>query len=102
MTILAFWSVDNECFGRETMENLGSVEAFQLLWANRNKIDAKFYDMESFIGKDTHNLSRYIGSADDLETDYNDELLDGGHWMKAISISPNTAFKIIRSENGTE
>lgn len=102
MTILAFWSVEDVRFSRDILENMSSKEAFQLLWENRDKIDALFYDMESFIGKDTHNLSRYIGSADDLEVDYNDELLDGGHWMKAISISPNTAFKIIRSSDGKD
>lgn len=95
MTILAFWKVGDYDFERHTFDECSHEEAFRKLWENQEKIDARFYDVESFIGDDAYGLGRWLGNADDLETDYNDELLDGGHWMKALLIPSDVVKEII-------
>ena len=95
MIILAFWSVNNDYFERYAFDGVPHEDAFRELWEHREAIDAKFYDVESFIGKDANGLSRYMSNADDLEEDYNDELLDGGHWMESLNIPADAVAKIV-------
>lgn len=97
MTILAFWSVDSD-FDRDSFNDGTHEDSFRALWKHRHEIDAKFYDVESFIGDDAYGLYNYMGNADDLEQDYNDELLDGGHWCKALLIPSDDVRAIIGIE----
>lgn len=96
MTILVFWSVLSK-LGRHDLDNLSYEEAFKELWSKRDDIDAKFYDVESFGGRDLYGLQKWLGDADDFETDYNDEILDGGLWCKAISLPSRIVSDIIHS-----
>lgn len=100
MTILAFWKVGDLDFERHTFDCMTHEDAFRILWENREKIDAKFYDVESFTLDDAYGLHQYMGNADDLETDYNDELLDGGHWCKALLIPSDDVRVILGIEEG--
>jgi len=95
MTILAFWKVGDFDFERHTFDDCLHEEAFRKLWESRNLIDARFYDVESFTLDDAYGLHNYMGNADDLEEDYNDEILDGGYWMKALLIPSDTVKEII-------
>ena len=97
MTILAFWSVDSD-FERDSFDGMPHEEAFRILWENQDKINARFYDVESFYGDDAYGLQQYMGNADDFETDYNDEELDGGHWCKALLILSDDVRAIIGIE----
>lgn len=94
MTILAFWSVDSD-FERDAFDGMPHEEAFRILWENQDKINARFYDVESFYGDDAYGLQQYMGNADDFETDYNDEELDGGHWCKAFLVPSEDVKQII-------
>lgn len=94
MTILAFWKVGNGDVERHTLDNVSHEEAFDILWHKRDELEAKFYDVESFALDDAHGLHQYIGNADDFEEDYNDELLDGEHWVKVLHI-PSDDVKLI-------
>lgn len=98
MTIFVFWKVGDYDFERHSLDNTSHEEAFRLLWENQEKLDARFYDVESFTLFDYYGLHQYMGNADDLEEDYNDELLDGGYWMKALLVPSNTVRKIIGAE----
>lgn len=98
MTILVFWKVGDYDFERHSLDNTSHEEAFRLLWENQEKLDARFYDVESFTLDDYYGLHQYMGNADDLEEDYNDELLDGGYWMKALLVPSNTVRVIIGAE----
>ena len=98
MTILAFYPVDNDLdLERYSFEDMLHEDAFRLLWKNRRKLDARFYNIEDFVcDYDEYGLRRYLGSADDFEQDYNDEELDnGGWWCKALLIPSDTVKEII-------
>lgn len=95
MTILAFWQVGNAGFERGDLDCISHEEAFEKLWWNRDDLCARFYDVESFIGDDAYGLHNYIGNADDFEMDYNDEVLDGGWWCKALLIPSDEVKGII-------
>ena len=95
MTILAFWKVGDLDFERHTFDDMPHEEAFRILWENRHKIDARFYDVESFYCDDAYGLQQYMGNADDFETDYNNEDLDGGHWCKALLVQSDCVKQII-------
>ena len=96
MTILALYPVNNDLgWGREDFENMPHNDAFNVLWWNRYRLGARFYNVESFTEDDIYELSQYIGNADDFETDYNDEELDGGWWCKALLIPSDKVKEII-------
>lgn len=81
MTILAFWSAGSYDIERHTLDDVSDEEAFDILWHKREELEAHFYDIE-YDGYDRHMLN---GS--EFEQDYNDELLDGGHWVKVLHLS---------------
>lgn len=87
MTILVFWKVGNDLgIERNELDLISHEEALKKLWDNQEELDARFYDLESFTGDDAYGLHNHIGNADDFEVDYNDEVLDGGWWCKALLI----------------
>lgn len=95
MTILAFWQVGNAGFERGDLDCISHEEAFEKLWKNQDDLCARFYDMESFTCDDAYGLHNYIGNADDFEVDYNDEVLDGGLWCKAMLVPSDDVRRII-------
>ena len=91
MTILAFWSVDNDSVDRHTLDYVSDVDAFDILWHRRDELDAKFYDMTKRSIGDFY----LMGTCFDFEEDYNDEMLDGGHWCKVLSVDDEDVKQII-------
>lgn len=89
MTILAFWSAGSYDIERHTLDDVSDEEAFDILWHKRDELDAQFYDIE-YDGYDRHMLN---GS--EFEQDYNDELLDGGMWVKVLHIDEEYVKQII-------
>lgn len=77
--LLVFYKVDSK-FERHSFDNLDTTnkdEAKQILKQVLTTEDHFIYD---FNGK-----GLYCGNAYDFETDYNDELLDGGYWSIVIT-----------------
>lgn len=95
MTILAFWQVGNAGFERGDLDCISHEEAFEKLWRNQDDLCARFYDLESFTCEDAYGLHNYIGNADDFEVDYNDEVLDGGLWCKALWVRSDFVREVI-------
>ena len=89
MTILAFWKVGGWEVERHTLDDVSHEEAFDTLWHNRDRLDAHFYDIE-YEGYDRHMLN-----ASEFENDYNDELYDGGYWVKVLHIPSDDVKRIM-------
>lgn len=89
MTILVFWSVGSYEIERHTLDDVSDEEAFDILWHKRFELEAHFYDIE-YDGYDRHMLN---GS--EFEQDYNDEILDGGHWVKVLHLDEEYVKQII-------
>lgn len=89
MTILAFWSAGSYEVERHTLDDVSDEEAFDILWHKRDELEAHFYDIE-YDGYDRHMLN---GS--EFEQDYNDEMLDGGMWVKVLRIDEEYVKQII-------
>lgn len=88
MRVLAFWDVRNYEIERHTLDNVSDIEAFDILWHKRDELNARFYNV-------SERDSDLFLNADDFETDYNDELLDGGHWCKTLRLTSYDAKQII-------
>lgn len=85
-------------FDRSWLENSSSSIIFEELWKHREIINARFYDLDDRYGH-RGELNQYLCSADEFETDYNDEVFDGGHWCKVVHLLPSIVKDIIeRSE----
>ena len=98
MTILVFYPVENALgWERHDFDCMADDAAFKVLWANQDKLYARFYDMDSHYG-DRGELDQYIRNADDFETDYNDEELDGGWWCKSLHVPTDFVKQIVLSE----
>ena len=83
MTILVFYAVDNDFdWERHTFDELSDEQAFEMMWEERGSDDLHFYDVES------RDYGSRILNGDEFEMDYNDELLDGGWWVKVLHVSP--------------
>lgn len=94
MTILAFWEVGSYDVERHTLDNVSDIEAFDILWHNRDILDAVFYNMDTKSYSDP--LGYYgIRNASDFEDDYNDEFLDGEHWTKVLHLDSDDVKRII-------
>lgn len=89
MTILAFWKVGGGEVERHTLDVVSHEEAFDILWHNRDKLEAHFYDIE-YKGYDRHILN-----ASEFEDDYNDELYDDGYWVKVLHIPSDDVKRIM-------
>lgn len=95
MTILAFWTADNETVDRHTLDNvLSDLDAFGILWHKRDELKARFYHM------DTSSYSNPFGqygilNASDFEKDYNDKILDGRKWTCIIRLDEEYVEQII-------
>lgn len=94
MTILCLWSVDLTEFDRVWSEQNSDSIIFEALWQRRESLNAHFYDMDDRYGH-RGKLNEYICSSDEFETDYNDELFDGGHWCKVVHLLPSVVKTII-------
>lgn len=94
MTILCLWSVNSERFDRTWSEENSDAIIFETLWQKSESLGARFYDMDDRYGF-RGELNQYLGSSDDFETDYNDELFDGGHWCKVVHLLPSVIKEII-------
>lgn len=95
MTILVFYPVDNVLgWEREDFDCMSDKDAFNILWNNGDSVYARFYDIESHCG-DRGELDQYIRNADDFQTDYNDEELDGGWWCKTLHVPTDYVKQII-------
>ena len=94
MTILVFWSVDNESVDRHTLDYVSDLDAFDILWNRRDELKARFYNMDASSYGDP--LGQYgILNASDFEEDYNDEMLDGGKWTSIIRLDEEYVEQII-------
>lgn len=91
MTILAFWTVGSYEVERHTLDNASDLDAFDILWNKRDELDVKFYDMTKRRTGDFY----LMGTPSDFEEDYNDEMLDGGHWCKVLHITTYDVKQII-------
>lgn len=101
MTILAFWSVTAGGYDleRHSLDGESHEDAFRILWENRNKIQARFYDIESNREDNPYGINELL-DADDFEEDYNNEYLDGGMWCKALLVSSDKVKQIIEESYG--
>ena len=87
MTILVFWMVGSYDIERHTLDDVSDEKAFDILWHKRDELDARFYDIE---------YGRYdMLNGSEFEQDYNDELLDGGHWVKVLHLDEEYVKQII-------
>ena len=94
MTILAFWTVDNDTVDRHTLDNVSDLDAFDILWHKRDKLVARFYHMDTSSYSDP--FGQYgILNASDFEEDYNDEMLDGGFWCKVLSVDEEDVKQVM-------
>lgn len=91
MTILVFWSVGSYEIERHTLDNVSDLDAFDILWHKRDELDARFYDMTERRTGDFY----LMGTPSDFEEDYNDEMLDGGHWVKVLHLDEEYVKQII-------
>lgn len=81
-------------FDRAWLEQASDCVIFECLWKHREDIGARFFDMNDRYGF-RGELNQYLGSSDDFETDYNDELFDGGHWCRVVHLLPSVVKAII-------
>lgn len=95
MTILAFWSVDNIYVDRHLLDNVSSIDAFEILYYKRDELNARFYDLGTFSYSDPLSQDGIL-NAYDFEEDYNDEILDGGRWCKVITIDREDVERIVK------
>ena len=94
MTILVFWPVLSYEVERHTLDNVGDVEAFDILWHMRDELGATFYNLDT--SSYSNPFDQYgIRNASDFEEDYNDEVLDHGCWTKVIRIDSEYVKQII-------
>lgn len=91
MKILAFWTVGSYEVERHTLDNMSDLDAFDILWHKRDELDVKFYDMTERRTGDFY----LMGTPSDFEEDYNDEMLDGGHWCKVLHLDEEDVKQVI-------
>lgn len=91
MTILAFWPVDSYEIERHTLDNVSDLEAFSTLWKQKDELDVRFFDMTNRKRGDFY----YMGTPEDFEQDYNDEVFDLGWWCKVLNINEEDVKQII-------
>ena len=101
MTILCLWSANSDRFNRTWLEENSDTIIFETLWKKREALGAHFYDMDDRYGS-RGELNQYLGSSDEFETDYNDELFDGGHWSKVVHLLPSVIKEIIERNYQSE
>ena len=105
MTILAFWEVgypgDNQP-ERDAFDNCSHEDAFKQLWENRDKWGVKLYDIETVKlhdietnEKDNPRGIQALLDGYDFQSDYNDELLDGGYWTLVLHLRSDYVKQII-------
>lgn len=82
-------------FDRVWSEQNSDSIIFEELWRRRESLGAHFYDMDDRYGF-RGELNEYLGSSDDFETDYNNELFDGGYWCKVVHLLPSVVKDIIK------
>lgn len=78
-TLIAFYKVDSE-FDRHSFDTMDDNEIYEKL-SQMSTDDCLIYDTSTNKG-----TGKEFDLAD-LERDYNDELLDGGWWMKILVIN---------------
>lgn len=84
ITILAFFRVSNDLYlGREDFENLSDQEAFEKLYEMQSELDVRFFDMSTKSYGHPRGQYGFL-NADEFETDYNDEVYDGGWWVRVM------------------
>lgn len=97
MTIMVFYPVDNDLgWGRdpEQIMCLESEMAFKKMWEEQLGLDAKFYNMDTRSFDDP--LGQYgVLNASDFETDYNDEILDGGWWCQVFIVDAKFVKEVV-------
>lgn len=97
MTILALWEVGDEDFTAYSLESESDENAFALLWKNKNRVDANFYNMDTKSYSDP--LGQYgIMNADEFQRDYNDCMYDGEHWCIVLELVTFDIRKIVEGE----
>ena len=88
MTIIVFYPVDNALGWERDPREISLLEpniAFKKMWEERDGLDAHFYNMDTRSYRDP--LDGYgLLNAADFETDYNDELYDGGFWVQVFIV----------------
>ena len=94
MTILVFWSVDNDKVDRHTLDYVSDLDAFDILWHKRDELKAVFYRMDTQDYSDP--FGQYgIWNASDFVEAYNDEELDGGKWTTLLVLDEDYVKQII-------
>lgn len=94
MTILVFWPVDNDKVDRHTLDNVSDLDAFDILWHERDELRAVFYRMDTQDHSDPFGQYR-IWNASDYVRDYNDTLLDGEMWTTFLVLDDEDVKRII-------
>lgn len=97
MTILAFYPVDNDLGWDRYPNEIYLLEpdmAFKKMWEERDALDAHFYNMDTRGYDDP--LEQYgLLNATDFETDYNDELYDGGFWVQVFVVDRSFVEEVV-------
>lgn len=93
MTILAFWPVGSGV-DRHAFDCCSHEEAFNQLWENRDKWGVKLYDIETDKEDNPYGIQSLLDGYD-FEADYNDELLDGGHWVFVMHLRSDYVKQVI-------
>ena len=76
--VVAFYRVDGD-YDRHSFDDLTDEEAYELLLA-LSEDECKMYNLSTYKGTGP------VYDLADFESDYNDELLDGGWWMKVLCL----------------
>lgn len=96
MKILAFYKVGNVLgWERDEFECLDDDLAFKRLFENREELGARFYNLDYDITDPKSRDIYGIGSTNDFETDFNDELFDGGYWTVVLAVSSTFVRKVV-------
>lgn len=97
MTILVFYSVGNELnWGRHEFDCLSYEDAFRVIWANQEQLNARFYNMSTFSFSDSLGWHEIFNAVEFAE-DYNNEDYDGGWWVYACEIDEEKVRQIIET-----
>lgn len=97
MTILAFWKVGRPGDSqpeRHAFDCCTHEEAFKQLWNNRDEWEVKLYDIGTDKEDNPYGIQALLDGYD-FEADYNDELLDGGHWVFVMHLRCDFVKQVI-------
>ena len=99
MTIIVFYPVDNALGWERDPDEISCLEpemAFKKMWEEQDGLDAHFYNMDTRKYDDPLGQDGMLNAAD-FETDYNDEIYDGGWWCQVFVVDREFVKQVVRN-----